>query len=213
LGTERLFETVENLFPGTRVARIDQESDPQDLDLENLDILIGTRKAGLEVPLPRLGLIGVVLADQLLFLPRFQAAERAYQILKNLALNPCPWLVIQTYHPEHHVFRGLRLGYQVFFEHEIQIRRKLNYPPFSRLAELSWKGKDLDRLRSTAEEVISCLSEKGVSLLGPKEELIKGEFVLSLLLKADHLSLHQSLKECLPLQSTQTKFVLDLDPF
>ena len=217
-GVERLEEKMQKLFPAARINRFDAERQLSPSELEKVDILIGTRKVGFRIPLPRLRLIGVVLADQMLCLPFFQAAERTYQVLKKLSLNPAEWVIIQTFHPEHHVFQGLRYGYEFFYQEEITRRQEMAYPPFSRLAEVSLEGEDLLRLAKKIEEISSCLSGRGeIEVFGPHQEKRRGRFSLSLLLKGPYSLLREGLINCLSSdllkKSPKIQLHLDFNPY
>jgi len=195
-GTERLLEIVQKIFPQAKVARLDQETAREAIDFEGLDILIGTRKAGRHPPLPRLALVGVILADQLLGLPEWQAAERSYQELKHLSLLPAK-TIIQTFHPEHHVFHGLKRGYEHFWAAEIKARQRSGFPPFGRLALLTLEGRDAEHLEEVTERVRLFLEERGLEVFGPREERRKDLFFFSLLVRGSTHDLHRALFELL----------------
>ena len=213
-GTERLQEIVQRIFPQARVARYDHETAKQKLDLTQVQILIGTRKVGFRPPLPRLKLIGIVLADQSLCLPDYQSAEKTYQVLKKLCLNRVERIIIQTFHPQHHVFRGLQEGYQAFFQRELALRQLSRYPPFSRLAKLEWESSSQEKASSAAERAYEFLRAFELELLGPREEKKRGRYVFSLLLRGNFASLYEALKayqeKFFPLKGL--KFHLDWDP-
>jgi len=213
-GIERLHEIVQKLFPGVRIERYDQETSPRERDLDRIQILIGTRKAGYKLPLPRLKLIGVVLADQTLCLPDYQSAEKTYQLLKRLFLENPVRLLIQTFYPRHHVFAGLKKGYQIFFQQEINLRRQAQFPPFKRLVKLEWEGREEEKVTRLAEEAYNFLKGLGLEVLGPRKEKRRGFFRCSLLLKGPYQDLHKALSAYQEHFSPfkKGKFHLDWDP-
>ncbi len=214
-GTERLLEITQKLFPEAQIARLDRETAKDSLPFEEVDILIGTRKAGWRPPLPRLSLIAVISADQMLGLPDWRAAERTYQVLKRLSLNPVNQMLIQTFHPAHPVFQGLKEGYETFFKTEILARKRAGFPPFKRLVLFGLEDKDHERAEKLAEKAASFFEEENVEFFGPREERIKGKYLFSFLLRGKTELLHQTLRKFLQKEGLWggiRRYLLDFDP-
>ena len=101
---------------------------------------------GLDLPL--VTLVGVILADVGLQLPDYRAGERAFQLLTQVAgragRSPLGGRVIlQTYLPEHYAIQAAgRHDYEGFLRQELAYRRKLGYPPFTRLVRLELRDAD-----------------------------------------------------------------------
>ena len=180
LGTERLKEIAKKFFPEARISLWEEK------DLATADIVIATAKVSRFPPLERLTLVAALVADQLLGHPSYLAAERAYQLLKKLALiaheNEANF-IIQTYHPEHHLYRGLLQGYEAFFREELRLRHEQGFPPFGRLAQLIIYPE-----RAKVEEVVKVvenyLKEEAAVYFGPLLESVRGKKRLSFLLRA-----------------------------
>ena len=106
---------------------------------------------------PRVTLVGVVLADGGLHLPDYRAAERAFQLLTQVAGRAGRGsrdgrVIVQTYSPQHYAIQAARLhDYEAFAERELAFRAEHAYPPYRRLARLVY---------SAAEEV-DCWRECG----------------------------------------------------
>ena len=181
-GTERLKEILEKLFPQAAVALWGEEG------FEEKDLIITTARVGRRPGLEKLSLVAVVLADQLLTPPSYLAPERAYQLLKKLGLislfNEKLRLIVQTYRPEHHLFKGLLYGYEAFFREEILLRKAQGLPPFGRVAQLIIYPQ-----RLAPEEVLSkvegFLALRKISYFGPLFESPRGKTRLSFLLQAE----------------------------
>ncbi len=167
VGTERVEAEVRRLWPGARVARLDRDTAPhsgrglkvlQDFAAGELDILVGTQMVTKGHHFPGVTLVGVIAADQSLFFPEYHAGERTFQLLSQVAGRAGRGevqgkVLIQTYQPDHYVFKTVReQDYQSFFEKEVASRRELGYPPFTRLA--------LVRLSGTPEEAVSRQAQK-----------------------------------------------------
>jgi len=147
LGTEKLEETLKEAFPEARVARLDRDvaSGKQvekilaKVRAREVDILVGTQMVTKGHDLPHVTLVGVINADAALSIPDFRAAERAFQLLVQVAgragRGDSPGKVlVQTYDPEHHAIQlAVRHDVMGFFDRELRDRRELHYPPFSRM--------------------------------------------------------------------------------
>jgi primosomal protein N' (replication factor Y) len=147
LGTEKLEETLQSAFPEARIARLDRDvaSGKQVEKIlsrvreREVDILVGTQMVTKGHDLPHVTLVGVINADAALSIPDFRAAERAFQLLVQVAgragRGDSPGKVlIQTYDPEHHAIHlAVRHDVMAFFDRELRDRKELGYPPFSRM--------------------------------------------------------------------------------
>jgi primosomal protein N' (replication factor Y) len=211
VGTERVEAEVRRLLPEARVARLDRDTAPHSgraLGVLNsfaggeLDILVGTQMITKGHHFPRVTLVGVIAADLSLFFPEYHAGERTFQLLSQVAgragRGEAPGRVlIQTYHPEHYVFKAVQSqDYQGFYERELEDRRQLGYPPFTRLALVRVSGakeeavaREANRLAGTLKNAISKERELGawVRVLGPAPAgltRLQGRFRWQLLLKS-----------------------------
>jgi primosomal protein N' (replication factor Y) (superfamily II helicase) len=147
LGTEKLEETLQTAFPEARIARLDRDvaSGKQIEKIltrvreREVDILVGTQMVTKGHDLPHVTLVGVINADAALSIPDFRAAERAFQLLVQVAgragRGDSPGKVlIQTFDPEHHAIHlAVRHDVMAFFDRELRDRKELDYPPFSRM--------------------------------------------------------------------------------
>ena len=111
-------------------------------------MLIGTQMLAKGLDLPRVTLVGIVLADVGLFLPDPFAAERVFQVLTQVAgragrSSLGGRVVLQTFAPEHYVIQAAALhDVKGFYQHELDQRKRLGYPPFSRLVRLEYRNGD-----------------------------------------------------------------------
>jgi primosomal protein N' (replication factor Y) len=164
-GTEKVEAEVQSLFPQARTLRWDWETTRQkgahDAILSHFvnhhaDVLIGTQMIAKGLDLPLVTLVGVVLADVGLSLPDLRSAERTFQVLTQVAgragRSPLGGQVIlQTFLPEHYVIQAAsRHDYQAFYQQELEYRRQLHYPPFSRLVRLEYRHRDPEHAESSA---------------------------------------------------------------
>jgi primosomal protein N' (replication factor Y) len=172
LGTERVEAEVQAMFPGTRTLRWDWETTRRkgahdailsQFSRHEADVLIGTQMLAKGLDLPLVTLVGAVLADVGLNLPDYRAAERAFQVLTQVAgragRSPLGGAVIfQTFQPENYVIQAAaQHDYRGFYKQEIALRRRLGYPPFSRLVRLEFRGRDEFRVEQDARNLAAQL--------------------------------------------------------
>ncbi len=173
-GTQRVEAEVKRLFPQARVLRWDR-----DVTLERgahwrileafanhqADILIGTQMLAKGLDLPRVTLVGVVSADEGLFLPDFRAAERTFQVLTQVAGRAGRGLwggrvIVQTYNPDHYAIRAAaRHDYARFYRREMQFREQMHYPPVQRLVRLLYTHTQAHKARREAERLAADLRD------------------------------------------------------
>jgi primosomal protein N' (replication factor Y) len=187
LGTEKVEEAVRQAWPEARLLRWDSDT-ASGLDharfLEafaagRADVLIGTQMIAKGLDLPRVTLVGVVSADTALHLPDYRAAEQTFQLLTQVAgragrSHRGGQVIVQTYNPEHYAIQAAaQHDYQGFYRQEMAQRRRLDYPPFSRLVALRYTHADARRCRVEAERMGTWLAAEirrlglAVALIGP----------------------------------------------
>jgi primosomal protein N' (replication factor Y) len=181
-GTQRVEAEVRARFPRLRVARLDSdalaarrrfESIYDDFAAGRTDVLVGTQLAAKGLDLPAVTLAAVVAADVTLHLPEYQAAERTFQLLAQVAgragRGPRPGQVlIQTYAPDHPaVVAAANLDVDGFADGELGRRRAFGYPPFGWLARLLIADPDAARAERRATETAAAVAGEGVEVLGP----------------------------------------------
>jgi len=231
IGTEKLNEEVQLLFPKARLLRWDSDvtqaaGSHQDIlnKFRNYeaDILIGTQMVTKGLDLPLVTLVGVVIADTSLNLPDFRAGERTFQLLCQVAGRAGRGqaggeVVIQTYNPAHYAIQAAAgHDYQTFYNREINFRRQLKEPPFSQLASLTFVHPNDNRCREETEKAAKRLLEerdargiRDLSLIGPAPAFIhrlRGRYHWQIILRGSHLP--EFLKD---IQLPQG-WIIDIDP-
>ncbi len=182
-GTERVEEKLRGLFPEARIARLDREAITSETRLWELlrrlragevDILIGTQMVAQGHDLPGVSLVGILWAEGGLHLPDFRAAERTFQLLVQVAgragRGEIPGKVIlQTRLPQHYALQAaLRQDYEAFFKEDLALRKRLGFPPFTRLALLIVSAIRSERAEEVAQQVKHFLERfPEVEVLGP----------------------------------------------
>jgi primosomal protein N' (replication factor Y) len=139
-------------------------------------ILVGTQMIAKGLDFPNVTLVGVVSADVGLHVPDFRAAERAFQLVAQVAGRTGRGpkggrVVVQTYNPDHYgIAHAVRYTYEAFARQDLAFREPLHYPPFGRLVRLLVAGRDAAAVERRAEEIRQALVRdlpEGVAVLGP----------------------------------------------
>ena len=189
VGTRQVETEVQRLLPSARTLRWDrdavEETGEQDILLEHFashraDVLIGTQMIAKGLDLPRVTLVGMVLADIGLLLPDFRAPERVFQVLMQVAgragrADRPGKAVLQTYLPEHYALtHAAAHDYPGFAQEELKNRRRLGYPPFQNLVRMVYTHSDESEARKISEAMAETLRARIVererletSLIGP----------------------------------------------
>lgn len=180
-GTERLEEEIRRLFPKTRVARFDRGAIRrasqgfalrQRLWAGEIDIVIGTQMLFQQGPLPRVGFVGVPLADAGLHQPDFRSAERTYHgLLDAVGLAKSQHeggrVVLQTFLPGHHAINAVVTGNPAAFSDvELSFRAALGYPPYAHLIRLLISGKRVGQVEAAAARWVALLKAEAESIPG-----------------------------------------------
>jgi primosomal protein N' (replication factor Y) len=188
-GTEKVESDLLQIFPQARTLRYDYETTRQrgahDLMLghfagHHADVLVGTQMVAKGLDLPLVTLVGIVLADVGLTLPDFRAGERAFQVLTQVAgragRSPLGGrVVLQTFQPQHYAIQAAAgHDYAAFYRQELEYRRRMGYPPFSRLARLEFRSLKEEEAEGECRRMAALLQRRietggfsATDLIGP----------------------------------------------
>ncbi len=150
IGTKALVEEIQKLFPNARVMRFDGdnlkserlESHYETITSGKVDIIVGTQLLAKGLDLPRLGMVGVALADTSLFFPDFTAEEHLYQLISQVTGRANRGhrntkIIVQTYHPDNETLKfALAKDYAGFYERQLSERQTFGFPPFKYVLKL-----------------------------------------------------------------------------
>ncbi len=238
-GTESLEADLPRLVQGARIARLDRDLVTSAGRLNEIlesfrkgetNLLLGTQMLVKGHDFPNVTLVVVVLADSLFRWPDFRAAERAYQILKQVAGRAgrgekSGHVLIQTFDPEHPVLQTVaqESAELAFFENERALRHALHYPPFGRIARLRVEGPVQGDVIQSARSLSDALrrefaQEVGLNILGPSEAFLEkshGTFRWDILLKAKEIQVLQRAIRYFKQASKNIKkrIQIDVDPY
>ena len=167
-GTQKVEEVLAKLFPNARVKRMDADAMKRkddyrrilgDFRTGKIDILVGTQMIAKGLHFPNVTLVGIIYADLALHQPDFRAGERTFQLLTQVAGRAGRGDVegevfVQAFAPFHPAIQyARRHDFTGFYEQEIEFREQLKYPPFSRVAMLTLKGRNEEKVKFSAEHL------------------------------------------------------------
>ena len=236
-GSEKVEEELHNSFPRARIARLDRDTVAGKNHYEQVlsgfreglfDILVGTQMIAKGHDIPNVTFVGVVSADIGLSMPDFRAAERAFQLLTQVAgragRHHLPGKVLlQTINPDHYAIRfAAAQDYNRFYEKELEFRRLMRYPPFSAMANVLVRAQKQEYAMRLSGEIADILEEPGdgLKVMGPAEAPVprlKDEFRYQVLLKSTsrprlNERLNQLRRHALERKWPATALVIDVDP-
>lgn len=231
-GTQKAETEISNIFPKARIARMDRDTTKhkgshakiyQDFKNHKIDILIGTQMITKGWDLPAVDLVGILSADSGLHLPDFRACEKIFELLTQVAGRAGRGqtrgeVILQTYSPLHFVIQKAKEhNYLEFFEQEIKARKKLNYPPFSRLIKLVFQDPRLWYVEKEAKKLgqflktIITKNNLPIEVLGPAPMFINrlyNKFRWQIVLKI----LNKNMNLAPLLTKIPLKWKIDIDP-
>ena len=156
-GTEKVEEDVSAMFPEARVSRLDRDTASSPGRYERIvsefargetDVLVGTQMITKGFDFPRLGLVGILNADNLLNYPDFRASERAFQTMTQVVgragrSDGGGQAVIQTMQPDHPVIRQVQTAdYTGMVDTQLAERSVFGYPPYGKLITVTLRHRD-----------------------------------------------------------------------
>lgn len=151
IGTERVVEDLQKLFPGVRVLRMDNDTTSKKNghrqilnEFKNTKpaILVGTQMIAKGHDFEDVLLVGIVDADQSLYQSDYRSIERTFQLITQVAGRAGRSakqgrVILQTYSPRHYVYRfATNYDYKGFFKKEVNLRKVTNFPPYARIVRI-----------------------------------------------------------------------------
>ncbi len=242
-GTQKIEEAIIRLFKDEKPLRLDSDSAGSGKRIQKIidsfangesRLLLGTQMVTKGLDLPNVTLVGVLSADQLLDRPDFRASERAFAQLLQVAgrsgrADKAGEVLIQTFYPESEIIeKASHQDFTGFYDLEIKSRESLHYPPFRRLVNILFMGKNEQKVETESHTFTQnlksrCLTEKVTTdILGPAPcpmYFLRGQYRRHLLLKTKSilklihlLSEWEESQKRFNIHST-VRIIVDVDPY
>jgi len=190
-GTQQVQQELQELFPKAVILRMDRDTTSvkgahnkilKQFESGDADILLGTQMVAKGLDFPRVTLVGVISADTQMLLPDFRASEGTFQLLTQVSgragrSSLAGEVVIQTLQPDHYSLKHVLMhNFTGFYQEELEYRRELDYPPFSRIVLLEFSGERENEVQHHAKKYAEFLAmhnqQKKFIILGPADAAI-----------------------------------------
>ncbi|MBE6665023.1 MAG: primosomal protein N' [Ruminococcaceae bacterium] len=190
-GTQLIEEEIKSFLPNAKILRMDADTTKERFSQDEItgafsrgeaDILVGTQMIAKGHNFPKLSLVGVVAADNSLFLDDFRANERTFSLITQVIgragrSEGGGIAVIQTYNPDNETIRlSAKQDYDAFYKNEIAVRKALVFPPFCDIAVFSIGADEETELRNFAKEFSEALDKKQKTAFSDVKMLTFGPF-------------------------------------
>ena len=203
LGTKAIYEEIQRLFPEARAMRFDNDNAKHEriehhfdaIAAGDIDILVGTQTLAKGLDLPRLSVVGVVIADTSLYVPDFSSQERTFQLINQVigrvGRGHIPGKVcIQTYNPSNPTLAAaLTYDWEKFYNHELDERQRFGFPPFYFMAKLWCRRASSTSAQRAATSLAQAFTKSGLRIVveGPTpsfHEKVQGKFEWQIIIKS-----------------------------
>lgn len=166
-GTEKIQEELKNLFPTTKVFRMDNDTTTTksaysqilgEFEKTKPAILVGTQMIAKGHDFPLVTLVGILDADLSLYYSDFKANEKTYQLVTQVAgragrAEKEGKVVLQTFFPKHYVYNFCaNYDYLRFYNKEINLRETASFPPFSKIIRILITSEDDELAKNLTHE-------------------------------------------------------------
>lgn len=202
-GTEKLEEELNVYFPDANVQRMDLDTTRSKTGYESIlaqfengetNILVGTQMVTKGLDFDNVSLVGVFNADRMMHFPDFRSYERAYQLITQVSGRAGRrarrgQVVIQTSNPDHPVLKFiLENNFETFYKTQLDDRHHHDYPPFTRLIEITIKHADKRVCQDVSRRLANLLRDglTKIKIMGPGEPMIgkiRNQYLMTVLLK------------------------------
>ncbi len=235
LGTEKLEEYLHKIFPQAKILRMDADTTQNKGKYEeiidtfykgNYDILLGTQMVSKGLDFPNVTLVGIINADNALFMPDYKSNENTFSLLMQASgragrAKKKGHVIIQSFNITHPVLQCVKENnYFKFFKYEMNLRKILKYPPYYFLVQLKLKGRNYEILTQEIKKIKYYLDEKldnDVIILGPATSnpfFINNYYQYEILIKYKKIEpLKTILKQLDSLYVVKNNVSLDIDFF
>lgn len=184
LGTEKAEEIIKSSIKNAKIIRMDIDTTTKKGELEKIiksfqnneyNILLGTQMIAKGLDFEKVTLVGVINADISLNFPDFRSSETTFSLLNQVSGRSGRGerkgkVLIQTFNKDHYAIKHSKYNdYKSFYNEEIKIRKKLNYPPFCHICLIKIISKDYKIASEMSYKIGDYLKKqiKNEIILGP----------------------------------------------
>jgi len=233
LGTEQIMEEVKRHLPGLRYLKMDSDEITTPARLasalnairnRDVDVIVGTQMIAKGHDFPDLTLVGVLHAEQMLFMPDFRAGERTFQQIVQVAgragrRKSGTRVLIQTLIPDNPLIRAIAChDYQAMISAEDLIRQSAGFPPYAHMARLIFSSYQKMAAETCSSQASERLNHFNVELFGPAPapiEYLRKRYRWHIMMTSkDRNSLHRALGSIENMnRPSNVRLKIDVDPY
>ena len=181
-GTQKLEEDITKLIPDVKTLRMDADTTTRKESYENIltsflnkeaDVLIGTQMVTKGHNFPSVTLVGVMLADMMLYTGDYRASERTFSMLTQVIgragrARDRGIAVIQTNSPSDRTIQfAANQNYEEFYKNEIQIRQAYVFPPFCDICLVTVSSPNENEAVRSADNLMKAIKSEFTNVNAP----------------------------------------------
>ena len=190
-GTQKCEDDIGAIFPDSKIVRMDSDTASSrhshvrilnSVRNDEVDILIGTQMVTKGHNFKNVTLVGILFADQGLFLDDYRANERTFEMIVQVAGRAGRYekngrAVIQTYNPESEVIKyAVNQDYREFYNVEIKLRKATVFPPFCDICVINITSEFENEAESASNKIGELLQNYMSSGYNDVKAVIFGPF-------------------------------------
>lgn len=236
-GTERV-ESELNEYFDLPILRVDSETTKtrdshnriySDFLNKKYKIMVGTQMISKGFHFPEVTLVGIINSDSILNFPDFRAGEKTFQLVSQAAgragrAEKKGEVIVQTYQPDNYVIRKIiNNDYEGFYKEEIENRKILSYPPFSRIINIIISSKEEEGLEEYAKVFYEEIKKDNIEMYGPMAPPIykmSGSYRSQIFIKGSRSEINKLKKEIVEVvlkfknndKKNKYRIIVDVDP-
>ena len=234
-GIEKIYEEIQKKFSGSKSIFISSDSIKKKANLNSIlkeiinnevDIIVGTQILSKGHNFPYLKTVGILNIDHFLNDFDFRSYEKCFQQIIQVSgragrKDQVGNVIIQTYQPDHLVFKNCQnYSFKNFYDQEIERRKKFEHPPFSNFISLIITSINENNSRQFGNFLSNNLKKnfKHTDIFGPAPAVIsmknkKYRYRLLIKLKKN-FALQSNVKEFIKKFKvpSEIKLYIDVDP-
>ena len=226
IGTKAVADSMKSLFPYAKIQRFDNdnlkaerfEKHYEAIKSGEVDILVGTQTLAKGLDLPRLSVVGIIMAETSLFLPDYTAGEHMLQILTQVMGrvdrgHRDSQVIVQSFDPTNSVLNAvLKKDWKKFYETELAERKTYGFPPFYYILKLTCRRATQKSAIEASNKLAAELKNSSlkIKIYDPApsfHERIGGKYQWQLIVKAKNRTELLELTKNLP-----SGWTYDIDP-
>ena len=234
LGTQRLYEAIQEKFPEARILRMDADTTRKKnghreileaFERGEADILLGTQMIAKGLDYPNVTLVGIFNADALLGRTDYRSVEVTFDLIVQASGrsgrgHSAGEVYVQAYDCHHYGIRlAVRQDYLGFFKNEMEYRHIGDYPPYKYMIAICFSSTDRQKAKDLAWSASEQFREdETIRTLGPSQlTRIADEYRYRVVLKgANRDQLIETVwkwHDGLQINRGQMKIRIDVDPY